>query len=78
MITYSLKETGRGQWSVCRAGISLFSGLPLASAIRLAREVARDEHLRSARDVCVEIPGPETAIRLAQFLRPAESLKAAA
>ncbi|WP_201315757.1 hypothetical protein [Dyella sp. EPa41] len=67
MVTYSLKQSAEGQWNVCRSGASLFTHLQLPAAIRLAREVARDEHLRSGRSVCVEMPGTESTIRLAQF-----------
>lgn len=70
MIVYSLKQSPEGQWSVCRSGFSLFSDLRLGPAITLAREVARDEHARSGRSVCVEMPGPESSIRLAQYARP--------
>jgi len=67
-IVFSLKESAAGQWSVCRGSITLFSQLRLGPAIRLAREVARDEHLRSGRNVCVEMPGPTSAIELANYV----------
>ncbi|WP_266158508.1 hypothetical protein [Dyella silvatica] len=67
MITYSLKQSVEGVWSISRSGFSLFSDLRLGPAIKLAREVARDEHLRSGRIVRVEMPGPSTNIRLAQY-----------
>jgi hypothetical protein len=67
MVIYSLKPSADGRWGVCRSGVSLFGDLHLAAAIRLAREVARDEHFRSGRTVHVEMPGPESAIRLAQY-----------
>ncbi len=70
MIIYSLKQSDEGHWSVCRLGFSLFSNLRLGPAITLAREVARDEHARSGRPVCVEMSGPESTIRLAQYARP--------
>lgn len=78
MIVYSLKQSPEGQWSVCRSGFSLFSDLRLGPAINLAREVARDEHVRSGRAVCVEMPGLESSIRLAQYARPEVLLAAAA
>lgn len=67
MITYSLKQSVEGVWSISRSGFSLFSDLRLGPAIKLAREVARDEHLRSGRVVRVEMPGPSANIRLAQY-----------
>ncbi|MBV8157912.1 MAG: hypothetical protein JO278_09650, partial [Dyella sp.] len=76
--TYSLKQSSDGLWSVCRFGSSLFSALQLNAAIRLAREVARDEYLRSGRPVCVEMPGTESSIRLAHFARVPTPLEQAA
>jgi hypothetical protein len=67
MIIYSLKPSAEGHWSICRSGFCLFSDLRLGPAITLAREVARDEHARSGRAVCVEMPGTESSIRLAQY-----------
>jgi len=80
MVIYALKEATDGQWSVCRSGCSLFNNLRLAAAIKLAREVARDEHMRSGRPVCVEMPGPEpgSAIRLAQYARKSVTMECAA
>ncbi|MDR3446624.1 MAG: hypothetical protein P4L97_15285 [Dyella sp.] len=78
MVTYSLKQCPDGSWCVCRLGFSLFNDLRLGAAIKLAREVARDEHLRSGRSVCVEMPGTDGAIRLAQYARPRPSLEQAA
>ena len=69
MIVYSLSESARGFWNVRRGGFSLFSDLRLGPAIKLARELARDEHQRSGRSACVEMPGPESCIRLAQYAR---------
>lgn len=70
MVVYSIRETGAGRWSVCRLDTALFSGLSMIDAIKLAREVARDEFLRSGRSTSVEMPGPHTVIKLAQFSRP--------
>ncbi|MGH8160101.1 MAG: hypothetical protein ACREPQ_18455 [Rhodanobacter sp.] len=62
----SLKPSETGNWRVCRAHIALFSDLPLEAAIKLARELARDEHRRSGHPVCVEMPGPISVIVLAR------------
>ncbi|HET6552242.1 MAG TPA: hypothetical protein VFG49_01780 [Dyella sp.] len=78
MVTYSLKQSAEGQWNVCRSGSLLFSQLQLSAAIKLAREVAREEYLRSGHPVCVEMPGPESTIRLARFDQPTPSLVQAA
>ena len=68
----SLKPSGTGQWKVCRAHIELFSDLPLGAAIKLARELARDEHRRSSHPICVEMPGPISVIVLARYAGRAE------
>lgn len=78
MVTYSLKQSLDGSWCVGRLGFSLFSNLRLGEAIRLAREVARDEHVRSGRSVCVEMPGTDACIRLAQYARAAAPMERAA
>ncbi|MDO1529770.1 hypothetical protein QMK61_13095 [Fulvimonas sp. R45] len=70
MVIYSLDPASDGSWNIRRAGTVLFSQLRLGPAIQLAREVARDEHLRSGRSIGVEMPGPASTIRLAQYARP--------
>jgi hypothetical protein len=66
-IVFSLKERHGGQWCICRGSITLFSQLRLGPAIKLAREAARDEHLRTGRTVTVELPGPPSKIVLANY-----------
>ena len=67
MVTISLKESAAGDWRVCRGQITLFSDLQLGAAIKLAREMARDEHQRLGRRVRVEMPGPISTIVLARY-----------
>lgn len=69
-VVFSIRECAAGQWSVCRGSITLFSQLRFGPAIRLAREVARDEHRRSGRSVTVEMPGPTSVIQLANYIGP--------
>lgn len=71
MVIYSLSQGPDDTWSIRRAGTTLFSQLRLSAAIQLARETARDEHMRSGRSVSVEMPGPVSNIRLAQYARQA-------
>ena len=71
MVIYSLSQAPDGTWSIRRAGTTLFSQLRLGAAIQLARETARDEHMHSGRNVSVEMPGPVSSIRLAQYARQA-------
>lgn len=70
MVIYMVKETAAGHWSVCRLNLALFKGLGMTDAIKLARELARDEYLRSGRETLVEMPGPHTVVRLARYARP--------
>jgi hypothetical protein len=67
MVTISLKQSTAGSWHVCRCQIALFSDLQLGPAIRLAREMARDEHHRLGHQVCVKMPGPSSTIVLASY-----------
>lgn len=56
-----------GALGVCRRWITLFSDLQLGAAIRLAWEMARDEHQRLGRQVRVETPRPISAIVRARY-----------
>ncbi|MEI7035890.1 hypothetical protein [Fulvimonas yonginensis] len=69
-IVISLVECDGGKWNVCRDSVALFHRLKLGPAIRLARELARDEHRRSGHTVSVLLPGPDAAIRLAHYALP--------
>jgi hypothetical protein len=77
MVIYSLKQSPDGDWSIRRDSATLFSELRLGPAIQLAREAARDEHNRSGRSTCVEMPGPNSTIRLAQYARPGMPIESA-
>lgn len=68
MVTISLKQSNADTWAVRRCQITLFSDLKLGPAINLAREIARDEHQRMRREVCVEMPGPTSTIVLAHYV----------
>lgn len=67
MVTILLKPEANGSWSIHRCHITLFSDLQLGLAIKLAREMARDEHLRFGREVRVEMPGPTPSLILASY-----------
>jgi hypothetical protein len=77
MVIYSLRQSPDGDWSIRRDSATLFSQLRLGPAIQLAREAARDEHTRSGRSTCVEMPGPNSTIRLAQYARPGMPIESA-
>lgn len=67
MVIISIKPSAAGGWKVCRSHVALFGDLQLGAAIKLARELAREEHQRSSGPVCVEMPGPTSAIVLARY-----------
>ncbi len=69
MVLYTVKQDAMGLWSVRRMGLALFSDLKLAAAIELARSVARDEHVRSAKSVSVEFHDVSSVIRLGSYER---------
>jgi hypothetical protein len=76
LVIISLKPSFAGGWSVCRSHIALFGDLQLGAAIKLARELARDEHQRSNRSVSVEMPGPTSTIVLARYAGATDILAA--
>lgn len=78
MVTISLEQSAAGNWRVCRCRITLFSDLQLEAAIKLAREMARDEHQRLGHQVRVEMPGSLSTIVLAQYADDDESKSNAA
>ncbi|MEP6898704.1 MAG: hypothetical protein ABI870_09250 [Rhodanobacter sp.] len=67
MVLYTIAQTPAGPWSVRRQGLALFNDMQLAAAIRLARTVARDEHVRSHRTVRVEMRDAAHVIPLGNF-----------
>jgi len=71
MVIISLKVLPTGGWCVCRSRITLFSNMQLGPAIKLARELARDEYHRSGRGIRVEMPGPDLPIVLARYAEDA-------
>ncbi len=69
MLTISLKRSESCGWNVCRRDTALFSNLTLEQAIRLARVVACDEHLRLRQSIQVDMPGNHHRIVLAHYTR---------
>lgn len=67
MVVISLKQSLAGRWSVTRSHVTLFSDLPLETAVTLAKEVAYDEHVRTRRYTCVEMPGPASTLVLQRY-----------
>lgn len=76
MVVISLKLSATGRWSVTRSHVTLFSDLLLEEATALAKEVAYDEHVRTRRLTCVEMPGLASTLVLQRFgLRPKDLLR---
>lgn len=65
MVLVSLVPATSDLWDIRRGRVVIFRDLALGAAIKLARELARDEHLRSGREIRVEMPGVDGAICLA-------------
>ena len=57
MLLVSLTSSLEDLWSVRRDGVVLSRGLSLRMAVRVAREVARAEHLRNGSGIRVEMHG---------------------
>jgi hypothetical protein len=73
MIVYTIRQDEGGQWEVCREDHLLFRELSLGPAIRLARDVARDEHNRSSRPTCVEMREGGSQTNLATYPKQADA-----
>lgn len=73
MIVYIIKQDDSGQWGVCRDDTLLFRELTLGPAIRLARDVARDEQHRSSRPTCVEMHEGGSRTKLARYPKKADA-----
>lgn len=67
MLVIALKLSSTGRWSVTRSHVALFSDLPLDAAIVLAKEVAYDEHVRTRRATCVEMPGMASTLVVQRY-----------
>ncbi|HEV2679790.1 MAG TPA: hypothetical protein VGV14_04765 [Rhodanobacter sp.] len=77
MVVYTLKQADDEQWNICRMGSALFSQMQLGPAIKLAREVARDEHYRNGQTTSVETRELGSLMRLAYFDRATTGIAAA-
>jgi hypothetical protein len=73
MIVYTIKQDEGGQWGICREDAFLFRELTLGPAIRLARDIARDEHHRSSRPTCVEMRAGGSQTNLATYPKQADA-----
>ncbi|MFC5437312.1 hypothetical protein ACFPME_12140 [Rhodanobacter umsongensis] len=73
MIVYTIKQDEGGQWGVCRDGTFLLRELTLGPAIRLARNIARDEHHRSSRPTCVEMREGVSQTNLTAYPKQADT-----
>lgn len=69
MLFVSLTPAAADRWNIRRGNVTLFRGLTLGEAIRLAREIARDEHLRRGHDIEVEMPGVDGPVSLALYVK---------
>lgn len=63
----TIQESAHGLWCIRSGSAVLFDQLSFAHAIRLARNMAREEHAVSGRSIAVEMASPEFTIALAQY-----------
>ncbi|MGP1667436.1 MAG: hypothetical protein ACTS5I_16325 [Rhodanobacter sp.] len=79
-LVLTIQETADGLWRISREQDVLFAKLHLASAIRRARGLAREEHVRTGLPACVEMQDPDFTIMLAEYasLKTQRGLAAAA
>lgn len=73
MMRVLIAPTASGLWNICRSNTILFRDLPLAAAIKLARQLAREEHACSDRDIVVEMQCAGAPILLAHYARPQDT-----
>ncbi len=65
-VTFLLVESPSGLWRVMRGGATILQGLKLGSAIKQARQAAREEHALG-RPARVEMSCLEATIELANY-----------
>ena len=67
-IIYSINDGSDGMWCILRDQMLLHDRLSFATAIRSARQIARDEHANTGFTATVEIiPGGFSPFELARF-----------
>ncbi|MCW8807551.1 MAG: hypothetical protein OQK79_05495 [Rhodanobacter sp.] len=69
MIVYTVKQTDHANWVVRRMGATLCGDMERELAMQQARDLARDEHLRSGQPTCVEIRDAGSVSNLGRFSR---------
>ena len=68
-IIYSINDGSDDMWCILRDQVPLHDRLPLGNAIRLARQVARNEHASTGVTATVEIvPGGDFPLELTKFI----------
>lgn len=82
-VVLTIKESHHGLWCICSGVAVLYDRLGFAHAIRLARGLAREEHVSSGQTVSVTMVSAEFTISLVQYeastllQRPSASLERA-
>lgn len=76
-IVFTITESSGGLWCISRKSTALHTELRFAEAIKLARQMARDEHAITGLPTTVEMITPELTTILAQYARPDETPQAA-
>lgn len=71
-IVFNIMEDTRGLWRVCREDVSVLEDLSFASAIKHARQLARDMHAATRVTTKVVLSSPEYEVILVQHARLAD------
>lgn len=66
-VVLTIKESNHGLWCICSGVAVLYDRLGFAHAIRLARGLAREEHVSSGRSVSVAMACADFTISLVQY-----------
>ncbi len=66
-VVLTIKESNHGLWCICSDVAVLYDRLGFAHALRLARGLAREEHVSSGRSVSVAMACADFIISLVQY-----------
>jgi hypothetical protein len=76
-VVFTIKESGGGLWRIERNAVPVHSGLRFGAAIRLGRQLARDEYAAAGLSTRVDMVTSELTVILGQYARPDEVPQAA-
>ena len=66
-VVLTIKESNHGLWCICSGVVVLYDRLGFAHAVRLARGLAREEHVSSGQSVSVAMACADFTISLVRY-----------